>query len=246
MRVRVAFCDDEQSARLHYGALLDAVAERHSLEIVKRVYETGAQLLFDMADGHFMPDIVLLDIIMPTADGIEVACELRAKGYTGAIVFVTTTDRFVFDAFDVGAFNYVVKAAEDGETRFERVFLAAVDAMERRRRKYVLLNGISEHRNVAIDSIHYFESNKHVCSVHYGPGTTFEFISTLTRVENYLMPHGFARIHRSYLVNCEDVERYTLRSCMLRDGTELPVGRQHYPSFKETMELLASVRAGRG
>lgn len=55
------------------------------------------------------PDAVLLDIEMPTLDGLALARALRAEADAPAIVFVTAHDRYAVEAFGVAAFDYVVK-----------------------------------------------------------------------------------------------------------------------------------------
>lgn len=243
--MQIAICDDDRAILERCKKAVEDFLVKEKLKADISLFESGTQLLFSLAGRQAPPDIILLDIMMPKVDGVEVARQLRANGYVGAIVFLTRSTDHTFDAFDVGAFNYVVKGTGDTK-RLYQVLGSAIAAMERRKNDFILINGISEHRNIPIAAIRYFEINKHVCTVHYGASETFEFVSSLDRLENMTLMCGFVRIHRSYLVNCRYVKSYTFRRCILENGTELPVGRSRYADLRAAMEQQATMIAGSG
>lgn len=242
----IAICDDEIEAQERYASEVTSLCSENNIPLKLSRYDTGTQLLFAVAGREDPPDVVLLDIGMPKIDGIETATALREKGFAGIIVFVTVKDDRMLDAFDVDAFNYVVKGSPGELERFRRVVLEACERAQSNKRRYLLCNGISEHRNIPLDSIRYFSMNRHVCTVHYGKGRTFDFITTLGRLENMLAASGFVRVQRSYAVNCAHVASYTYSTCTLDDGTELPVGRKRVAILRETVEACAHAVAGGG
>ena len=71
-----------------------------------------------------MADIVITDIQMPGMDGMETAKILRQKNEKMVLIFVTAVEEYVFQAFDVAAFHYLVKPFSD--EKFEEV-VAAVE-----------------------------------------------------------------------------------------------------------------------
>ena len=243
--MRVAVCDDDDRTRAKYSLLIKAIAEKRGIVLQISEYETGKQLQFALSGPDEPPDIILMDILMPGPNGIEVGKQLRNTGFQGIIIYLSQSPDYMQSAFDVSAFNYLVKAGDvEDEEQLERVFMKAVKKTQLRKRKYILLNGISEHRNLAIDSILYFESLKHVVTVHYDAGESFEFISSLSRVEDALGAYGFIRTHRSYLVNCAMIQRFDFKDIELTDGTVLPVGRKHYSKLKSTVRENAVVSLG--
>ena len=242
--VQVAICDTDDEARERHASLVRTLGAAQGVDFAVFAYESGSRLMRDMQQRVCLPDVVLLDLTDARLDGVATAHRLRAKGYAGAIVFVTTSPDFVFDASDVGAFNYVLKGGQDDPARFAAVLASVVAHIQRHHHKYVLIKGVSDHVSVAIDSIRYVESRKHICIVHYGQSGECELVSSLQKVEAALAPYRFVRIHRSYLVNTEYVERFNYRCCTLRDGTELPVGRQRYRELRRAMEAAAIVEMG--
>jgi len=239
--MKVAICDDDSSARGHYTELIKLVADNHGISTTVDCYQKGEQLLFALDDKKDPYDIVFLDIFMPSINGIDVGTQLRKAGFIGSIIYLTRSKEHMLSAFDVGASNYVLKGNEYESDRFERVFIKAMKEVEQRKRKYLLLNGISEHRNIAIDTIRYFEVSKHICIVYYGKGESFEFVSSLGKIENKLLSFGFVRVHRSFLVNCARVKSFTFKQIIMDDDVQIPVGRKHAANFRQTIKDFSEI-----
>jgi|SRR6185503_13179413 len=66
------------------------------------------------------PDVIILDISMPTMNGIEAATKLRQRGSTAKIVFLTVHEEpdFLKAATAVGALGYVIKSRLANDLRF--------------------------------------------------------------------------------------------------------------------------------
>ena len=232
----VTICDDDPQMRQAYGELTARLAQRRGKHVNISYYEDGSDLLAALEASQAMPDILVLDAIMPVCSGVKAARKLRARGYAGVIIFLTVSSDFALAAFDVGAYNYILKSEKDAYERYTRVLEEAMRDIERRERKYMLLNGIREHRSVDISEIRYFTISRHICTVYYGKGESFEFVTTLSKLENYLFSYGFVRIHRGYLVNTAHMVRHTFKSVRMDDGTELPVGRGRYAALRAFVE----------
>ena len=103
--IRTAICDDEPQIRADLAALIRA--QPFSCEIVE--YASASDCL---ADGGEV-DLLFLDVELDAAgmDGMALAARLRERysDVRPVIIFVTGYERYVFDAFDVGAFQYLLK-----------------------------------------------------------------------------------------------------------------------------------------
>ena len=114
--MRIAICDDEKNIRELIGNKV--LKQYPEADIV--FFQSGEELL--LSDNHI--DILFLDIQMSGRNGMETARELRKKDKNVILIFVTAVEEYVFQAFDVGAFNYIVKPIDD--TKFADVLCRAV------------------------------------------------------------------------------------------------------------------------
>ena len=98
--MRIAICDDEVSM----VQILEEKIKKLLPDAVIEKYLLGDELI---ASGS-KPDILFLDIQMPGMDGMETAKVLRQDNENMILIFVTAAEEYVFQAFDVGAFDYLV------------------------------------------------------------------------------------------------------------------------------------------
>ena len=99
--MRIAICDDEVSI----VQILEEKIKKLLPDAVIEKYLSGDELI---ASGS-KPDILFLDIQMPGMDGMETAKVLRQDNEDMILIFVTAAEEYVFQAFDVGAFHFLVK-----------------------------------------------------------------------------------------------------------------------------------------
>ena len=236
--VEVAICSDDEHAIELYSRIMQLSATQCGRSIDIHAFRSCDALLPTLCNAEAMPAIVILDVGSSCTPTMEVAEKLQDGVYGGVVIFLSETTDAALDAFDVGAFNYVIKSSGDTDSRFASVFTRALEGAHRKR-KTILLNGVNEHRNVALSRISYFEVRKHVVTVHYDGSCTFDFVSTLDRVENLLPAYGFIRTQRSFIVNAEKVQRYDSKKIELSDGTTVPLGRKYRDSFRNMMESVA-------
>ena len=158
-------------------------------------------------------------------DGIGIAKSIRKAGLNAIIVFFTRFEDAVFDAFDVEALNYLVIGKINVE-KFDEVFRKAVSRAESRTQASIVLSCAGEQRKIIISQIYYFEVFNRIVTVHYRDGT-FEFYSTLSKLEDSLLRRGFVRVHRAYLVSERYIAAVNRKEIILTDGTTIPVGGKY-------------------
>lgn len=112
-RLKLLIADDEAPAR---SRLRELLADISYVNIVADA-KNGKDVL-NLANDH-QPDMVLLDIRMPSMDGIEAAHHLQKMAKPPAIIFTTAFDSYAMQAFDINAVDYLLKPI-----RFERLQIA--------------------------------------------------------------------------------------------------------------------------
>ena len=223
--MRIAICDDEKNIReLIKGKIANQYPNANII-----FYNSGEELL--LSDNPI--DILFLDIQMQGKNGMETARELRKKDKKIIIIFVTAVEEYVFQAFDVGAFHYIVKPIDD--IKFTEVLHRAIEEWNAKQpinqepeEKYLMINNGGVHIKVTIDDIVYAEVFNRKVVIHK-LNETIEYYGKMSDLEA-LAGDSFYRPHRAYLINFKYVEKYDATTIYLEKGTAL-MAKQKYPEF---------------
>lgn len=224
--IRTAICDDDPASRAYLADLVRS--QGHPCAVTE--YAAAEDCLADRREI----DLYLLDVELdgPGCDGMALARELRerAPGIQPVIIFVTGHDRYVFDAFDVGAFQYLLKPV-DGE-KFSRVFsraAAQIEAAGGKPARALTFQVAGVARTVPLESIRYIESSNHKVVVHR-PDGDLTCYARLRDLEGELQDRFF-RIHKGYLVNLAYVDSYGRTEVTLTGGETLLLSKYKYRDF---------------
>ena len=241
-RTRVLIVDDEPLARGHIRRLL---AHDPDVVIVGECSDGTAAV---KAIAEVAPDLVMLDIQMPEMSGFDVVSAVGPAAMP-SVIFVTAFDEFALKAFDVNAIDYVLKpvdrdrlltavararqrAAIPGkrDDSLERVLALIGEERSAQAGGRILLRVDGRHVLVPLATIDWLEAVDDYVRFHVEK-TTYLVRATLSSYENQL-PANFLRIHRSAIVNIENLREihptdqgdYRL---LMRDGIRLPTGRSY-------------------
>ncbi len=173
-------------------------------------------------------------------DGMALARRLRSlpQDRQPLIIFVTGYESYVYQAFDVEAFQYLVKPVDEG--RFADVFRRAAEklsVLEKQRQRTLLVQYAGSSRVIPLENIRYVESHGHKLLLHLKEGTV-EYYGKIGELEQELGGQ-FARIHKGYLVNLRHVEEYARGQVTLTGGEKLTISKYKYDAFvKQHLRFL--------
>jgi DNA-binding LytR/AlgR family response regulator len=235
--IRALLVDDEAPARSELRYLLTAHPEVEVLGEASSIEEALAV----MAGAAY--DVVFLDVELAQGSGLEAAPLIRERRRPPAIVFVTAHERYAVDAFAVEAFDYLLKPVDPD--RLARV----VDRLRERSsesaapvEKIPVVGASGGTELLDYDQIYYVQADGDYSRVH-AYDRAYLSTSSLAELERRLPP-GFARVHRSHLVNLAKVaavrrpapERLRLE---LADAarTELDVARRQSRELRQRLRF---------
>ncbi len=108
--MEIAIVDDVEQDRLHMERLVMNCGQLQREDVQISLFDSGESFLENLRPGRF--SIVLLDLFMSGIDGMETAREMRRRGYTCQLVFVTSSDSYAVQGYEVDAANYLLKPVE--------------------------------------------------------------------------------------------------------------------------------------
>ena len=227
----VIICDDDPNITSRYEILLNSIAEKHNTNIFIDKYANGEQLLFHLEENPHYADIIFLDIIMGEMNGIETAKNLRNIGSDAQIIFLTTSDEYVFDAFEVKPLNYIIKEKATIKI-IEDCFMKAVEASSHHEQdSYPIEKGQTTIR-VPYNQIEYFDVNNRTVTCHTTE-EAIDFYYRLDKIEEELKEKGFIRTHRSIVVNIRYIKNIENNAITLRNGKTIPLATRKYGEVKK-------------
>ena len=220
--IHIAIVDDEKIIREHIKKMI----ENNQQEYVIDTYSAGEELLQTDKLYH----IVFLDIQMDGMNGIDTARALRQKSEDTVLIFVTGVKEYVFDAFDVAAFHYLIKPIN--EQKFTSVFERAVlEVGKKKQHSMGQLFVKTRYRNVTLEQkdILYIESRAKKVEIHTKTDI-MEAYASIGELEKQLK-ENFYRCHRGYLVNLALITEYSNDSITLNNGESIILAKEKYGEF---------------
>lgn len=245
MRLKALIADDEPLARERLRFLL---ANDPEIEIAGEC-RNGNEVIDALKDSAI--DVLFLDIQMPGISGFDVFAEIGLTEMP-TTVFVTAHNRYALKAFEVHALDYLTKPVEP-----ERIIETLVRVKERIASKAALLthdklkavlasletnnvlnkdypkrlivhNGTKDSL-VSVNDIEWIEAANYYSCLHIG-AKSFMLRATIKHLASTLDPQKFVRIHRSVIVNVEQVreiyrEGQNEGSVTLMNGQRLRMSR---------------------
>lgn len=253
MTLRVVVADDEPLGRQRLVRLLQAEPETD----VVAACADGEEAV--VAIREHVPDVVLLDIQMPLLDGFEVVAALGDADQP-AVIFVTAHDQYALRAFEVHAFDYLLKpvdqerlreaigramstpgtAQQGSTTRRILSLLEELNTRERARGRDRLVVRTPERAFfLRSETIDWVEAAGKFVHLHVGR-SVHALRESMAELEQELDPARFLRISRSVIVNIDRIQEiqpwfqgdYVL---ILTDGTRLTSTRGYRDNMRKLL-----------
>ncbi|WP_066457119.1 LytR/AlgR family response regulator transcription factor [Anaerotruncus rubiinfantis] len=243
--MRIAIIDDERPSRSELKHLILQTLPDAEIDEA----DSGAEAV-ELVSGKKRYDALFVDVHLGDMEGTTLSLMLKKLQPHAQIVFATAYDAYAVKAFEIDAADYIVKPFDPKRVAQALAKiqgrLAPSCAPEPPKGEAALgkLSILCEKRMVLVDipSIAYIETDTRSCVLHTKDGD-YTSAQPLGYFEKKLVPAGFFRSHKSYLINLEYVtEIYPWFNGMLcvklrgYENENLPVSRKNVKSLKEIFE----------
>jgi DNA-binding LytR/AlgR family response regulator len=226
MGLCILVCDDDRAyLELEMGLIkneMDGLAEGYELH----GFDSPAGLICDKGMLE-KSDLVILDIDMSDADGVEIAEKLVSCRADANIIFVTDREELVFEVFKYRPIGFVRK-----ERLSEELVEVLVRALKKIKDEMVFYDFNSPGFKFKISDITYLESRNHYIHIHTKNDEKI-IRGTMTKYQEKLQGYGFIRVHSGFLVNVRCIYSVSSKLVTLDGGLELPVSRKNSCKTKE-------------
>ena len=233
--IKAIIVDDEPYCCETIATLLE---DNDEVEIVAECYN-GIDAL--EAIRKYNPGLVFLDVEMPKMNGFEMLQQLPSVNFE--IIFTTSYDQYALKAIRFSAIDYLLKPVDDEELK------SAVQKVIRRSQKpiaeqlEILMQKIHQpstkvlkiamptmegFQMIMIDSIISCEADSNYTTFHLKSNKKIVVCRNLKDIEELLEDHSFTRVHRSFLVNLHEIEKYVKADggyVVMSDGSEILISR---------------------
>jgi len=236
--------DDEALAR---SVIRNYLSDHSEIDVVAEC-ANGFDGLKAIHDQN--PDLIFLDIQMPKLSGFEL---LELLDEPPVIIFSTAFDEYALRAFELSAADYLLKPYT--KSRFDEALGKALNKIESdHTNERAILDSVREDpkpidriavRNgtritiIPAAQIDFIEAQDDYVAVHAG-GKKYLKQLTMKYLEDALPSHDFVRVHRSYLVAVQTINRLEAYSkdsyiAILKSGEKIPVSRNGYSLLRERL-----------
>jgi two-component system LytT family response regulator len=182
------------------------------------------------------PDVLFLDIEMPEMSGMEM---LRALDTRPQVILITSHTEYALDAFDLNVVDYLIKPIT--LPRFLKAISKVKDSSDIKEqfsmsRDYFFIKKNSVLNKVPVKDILWIEALGDYINIHT-KDERFILHSTLKSLENKLHAGKFVRVHRSYIVQIDNVKKVEDTTIFINDQS-IPIGAIYKENFIKQINTL--------
>jgi two-component system LytT family response regulator len=245
--IKVILIDDEPLARSMVSEYLQTYPD------ISIVQECNDGFEGVKAIGQHKPDLIFLDIQMPKINGFEM---LELIDAPPSVIFTTAFDEYAIKAFEAHAVDYLLKPF--AKERFDKAIqkwltarqtsipappppaLMEMASQPEEKNRIVVKKG-SNIVILPVHTIYYLEAFDDYVKIHTKDGFYLKK-KTMSYFEQTLDAKEFVRIHRSYLLNLQELTRIEPLEkdnhvALLKSGVRIPLSQSGYTKLKEVLGI---------
>jgi len=247
IRLKCIIVDDENVSLENFQMISEQFCPEIEIVGTANNLEAGVELI-KLKD----PDVVFLDIEMPRYAGYEIVnffTEINFK-----IVFITAYNKYAVKAFEMEAFDYLLKPidinrlkkvvarlSKNEEEKNQLKSLRSLQSiLERKPKNSIEVSKSGYKKRLSLDQVIAVEGQASYCKLHCADGEEFIRSENLKKFEITIDDTSFFRSHKSWLINKKFIESYSTSQLevKLTNGLRIPISRYRKKEFIEFMSII--------
>ena len=223
--MKVAICDDQKIVADEIEKFCREFLKDESIEYVVKKFFTGAELIND----KFEPDIIFMDIELSEENGMDIAKKLAEEEKKSWIVYITSHDEMMEEAFDTNVIGFIVKPASKMKVQ------KMLEKVQKKLSKEFVIP-VSKQR-IKINDIVCIEADTGYSRLLLKGNKSILVDMALKEIETKLDKKKFYRINHACIANLESIEKvYTSNHSIVINNNMYTVSRRKWKEFKRLRE----------
>ncbi len=227
--------------------------EPHAIKSVERCIAKagGLELVFTegdpieglrkLSDLPVWPDIVFCDIDMPTFTGLELG---KLVNKTSQLVYITAHSKYAIEAFERNAVDYLLKPI--AQEKFEACVRRCIERSEGRTvtpeeekatgSVFIHTNAVKgNYGTIQLNELVYIKSKGNLLLFRTVSGAEEEVYMSFRDAGRMLDPKTFKRVHKSYMVNIDFIDRIHYGKVILKTGEAIDLTSSYRKDFFKSL-----------
>lgn len=226
--MNIAIVDDMPRELDRLSEILTEYAAEKRIPIELKALQSAEELL----SGYrpFQYTLIFLDIYMNGLTGVDAARKLRESDPDTLIVFLTTSPEHTFDAFDVHAYQYILKTPDDAAVQSAvRRVMDDIAAARLAAERALTFSENGAEQSLSFSDIVFAESEKNYVKLADRFQNVYRARMTFSEIRSRLGTDSrFLQINRGVLINMDCITAFGKETCTLNGGVSLPINvREH-------------------
>lgn len=242
--MQLVICDDDPKDLKELERLLLKYKSFRSDARFKIEKYSDTSALLNKIEKKETADLYILDIIMSQMTGIDLGNEIRKINNKSILIYVTASDGFALDAYNVHAIRYLLKPIEENKL-FEALDYALLHINDDKNSVY-LVKTKEGLKSILYSEIEYIENVSRKLEIHL---TNREKITSIyirksfeEETKELINAQNFICVHKSFLINMNHVRTLRQSTVIMESGVSIPVSRTSALDVKKKYLLFISAQ----
>lgn len=234
--MRIAICDDDITALSIISGALKSLLSQYEILAEIEVFSKTSALKKRMKETTF--ELLLLDIEMPQMDGIAFGELLRQQKNQVDLIYISNREDQIFQALRNHPEGFIRKSCFMEDTR--HVLQHYLEKYREDSRPCITIESRTGLQTVFTEDLIYIEGEAKYQNLYLKDRIEpIQIRRSMGDLEKELIPHGFLRVHKGYLVNYRFIRLIQEKELLLTDGKTIPVSRRKLQETKARyLELM--------
>lgn len=226
-KLRSIVVDDSEIQRTTVAKL---IKKHPNLELVAE-YRNGVEVLQNVKSDEV--DVIFLDVEMPLVNGFDL---LKSMKHTPQVVMISSEPKYALKAFDFNVTDYLLKPIDSPrfDTAVKKTLIGSFSKKDGEEdEKHIFVKSSLQKIKVKLSDINWVEALGDYVRL-LTDDSNIIVLSSMKSFAGKLPEDQFLRIHKSYIINLEKVDKYNSTSVELC-GKKLPLSRNRKLELREAL-----------